>query len=64
MLCETGSKLDSDTLVDYMDCSGNLCTEYFLKNPLKIGSFGKVVEIDETYLTRKKYNRGRVIEKQ
>ena len=64
MLRETGSKLGSHTLVDYMNYFRNVCTEHFLKHPLKIGGPGKIVEIDETLLTRRKYNRGRVIEKQ
>ena len=64
MLRETGSKLGFDTLVDYMNYSRNVCTKQFLRNPLKIGSPSKVVEIDETLLTRRKNSRGRVIEKQ
>ena len=59
MLRETGSNLGSHTLVDYMDYSRNVCTEHFLRHPPKIGDSGKVVQIDETLLTR-----GRVIEKQ
>ena len=58
VLYERGSKLGSDTLVDYMDYFRNVCTEYFLRNLLKIGKPGKVLEIDETPFTRGKYNRG------
>ena len=42
----------------------DVCTECFRRHSLKIGGLGKVVEIDKMLLTRRKYNRDRVIEKQ
>ncbi|VDD92549.1 unnamed protein product [Enterobius vermicularis] len=42
----------------------DVCTEHFLKHLSKIGSPVKVLEIDETLFTRRKYNRSRVVEKQ
>ena len=60
---ETGSKLSFHTSWDYMKYFRDICTEHFRKHPLRIGSPGKVAEIYETLLTRRKYNRGRVVEK-
>ena len=62
MFRETGSKLGSHTLLH--ESFRKYCTERFLRIPLKIASADKVVEIDETFFIRRKYNRGRVIEKQ
>ena len=64
MVRETGNKLSSHTLVDYINCFRDVFTEHFRRHPLKIGGPGKVVEIVKTLLIRKKYNRGRVVEKQ
>ena len=35
--------------------------EYYLKEPIVVGGWGKTAEIDETVLTREKYDRGRRI---
>ncbi|VDD84977.1 unnamed protein product [Enterobius vermicularis] len=63
MVCERRCKLSSHTLVGYIDCFKNFCTEHLRRHLLRIGGLGKVVEIDKTLLTRRKYNRGRVVEK-
>ena len=47
-----------------MNCYRDVCAEHFRRHPLRIRGPGKVAEIDETLLTRRKYNRGRVVEKQ
>ena len=52
----------SITTVDYYSMSREVAevimSNEILKNPL--GGYGKEVEVDETYLTRRKYNVGRV----
>ena len=52
------------SLVGYIICFRKVCTEHVQRHPLKIGSPSEVVEIDKTLLMRRKYKRGRVIEKQ
>ena len=47
-----------------MKCVRDVCTKHFRRHFLRIGGPGKVVEIDKTPLTTRKYNRGRVVEKQ
>ncbi|PIO56247.1 hypothetical protein TELCIR_22354 [Teladorsagia circumcincta] len=37
----------------------DVCVEHFRRNPPIIGGFGCEVEIDETLVTKRKYNRGR-----
>ena len=64
MVCETGSQLSSHTLVVYINCFRNVCTEHFRRHPSRIRGPDKVVEIDKTLPTRRKYNSGRVVEKQ
>ena len=64
IILETGSKLSFHTLVEYMNCFRDVCTKHFRRHLVKIGGPGKVVEIDETLLSSRKYSRGRVVEKQ
>ena len=54
MLRETGSKLSFQTLVDYMNYFGNVCTEHFLRHSLETESPGMVMKIDETFFARGK----------
>jgi hypothetical protein len=37
---------------------------YFLRNPERLGGPGKVIEVDETCISRRKYNVGRLIVEQ
>jgi hypothetical protein len=39
-------------------------SSYFLRNPEQLGGHGRVVEVDETCISRRKYNRGRLIVEQ
>lgn len=61
---EDGSTVSSKTITDWGNFFRDLCTEYFIKNPVQIGGENKIVEIDETVLVRRKYNRGRVVDEQ
>jgi len=39
----------------------DICADYFLRNSEKIGGPGTIVEIDETCVSKRKYERGRLI---
>ena len=52
------------TVVDWMQFCRDVCVNYFLQNPCRIGGEGVIVEIDESLFARRKYNRGRVVEQQ
>lgn len=55
---ENGGKLANETVVDYKQYCRDICAEYFMHRPIKLGGPGAIVEIDETALTKRKYNRG------
>ena len=45
-----GSTISTRTLVDWMQFFRDVCMEYFVRNPARIGGINEVVEIDETYV--------------
>ncbi|KAI6194146.1 DDE-Tnp-IS1595 domain-containing protein [Aphelenchoides besseyi] len=49
------------TLVDYKDFLRDVCVEYFVRNPIRIGGEGCRVQIDEAFVTKRKYNKGRLV---
>ena len=48
------------TIVDWMQFCRDICVEYFVRNPMRIGGEGRIVEIDESLFAKRKYNRGRI----
>ena len=52
------------SITDWMQFCRDVCVEYFIRNPCKIGGDGKIVEIDESVIAKRKYNRGRVVRQQ
>ncbi|KAH7671583.1 hypothetical protein AAVH_42617 [Aphelenchoides avenae] len=52
--------LAEHTWVDWKQFFRDVCAEFFTENPIQIGGPGVFVEIDETFLARRKYQRGRV----
>ena len=58
---ETGSATSSATIVSYFKAFRDVCVSYFNAHPVKLGGPGKVVQINETVLTRRKFNRGQFV---
>ena len=54
----------SHTIVDWKQFCRDVCVAYFLNHPQQIGGPGRVVEIDESLFSKRKYNRGRVLPEQ
>ena len=52
------------TIVDWMQFCRDICVEYFVRNPMRIGGEGRIVEIDESLFSKRKYNRGRIVPQQ
>ena len=56
------SDKNNSTVCHYYKLSHDVCSEWFwdAENTPKLGGFGKIVEMDESYFPGKpKYNRGR-----
>lgn len=53
-----------ETVVDWLSYCREVCTLYFLKYPIVVGGFGKIVEVDEMAFVRRKYNRGHLVRTQ
>jgi len=57
---EDGSTISEEAIVDYKNFFREVCQRYFERHPVIIGGPGKVVEIDETVITKRKYHRGQL----
>ncbi|KAK9707709.1 ISXO2-like transposase domain [Popillia japonica] len=62
-ICEE-LKLSQRTAVDWASFCREVCLEYFMYRPTKLGGPGIVVEIDESKFGRRKYHKGHRIEGQ
>lgn len=54
---ENNSNLSSSTITDWKNFFRNICAFYFERHPTMIGGPGTIVEIDETVIIKRKYNR-------
>ena len=52
------------SITEWNEFYREICLSYYIKNPIKIGGPGLVVEIDETCISKRKYNRGRLVSNQ
>jgi hypothetical protein len=49
------------TICDWYNFLRNVCSHYLEVNPIRIGGIGHTVEIDESVISRRKYNVGHII---
>ena len=59
--CEFASEA---TIVDWKNFVRDICGEYFVRHPQVIEGVGRIVEIDESAWTTRKFNRGRQVSNQ
>ena len=53
-----------NTVVDWKNFCRDICAEWYIAHPVKIGGVGHIVEIDEAMFVRRKYNRGHLVREQ
>uniref|UniRef100_A0A914MMI8 Transposase n=1 Tax=Meloidogyne incognita TaxID=6306 RepID=A0A914MMI8_MELIC len=52
--------ISKQMITDWMNFFRDICAEHFIRNPVQVGGEGVLVEVDETVVVRRKYERGRV----
>uniref|UniRef100_A0A914YCJ6 Transposase n=1 Tax=Panagrolaimus superbus TaxID=310955 RepID=A0A914YCJ6_9BILA len=52
-----GTVISTRTIVDWKQFLRDICVEHLARNPVMLGGPGTIVEIDETVISRRKYNR-------
>jgi len=55
-----GSTISERTIVEWKHFYREVCMQAIVSEPILIGGPGKVVEIDETVITKRKYHRGQL----
>ena len=55
-------QISTKTAVDWYNFLCDVCAQYFVDHPVKIGGPGIELEIDESKFGRHKYNRGRYVD--
>ena len=59
--CKQELNLSKNTTVNWNNMIREVCAGFLLQHPIQVGGEGKTVEIDETVVSRRKYNRGRML---
>ena len=54
--------IEKGTAIKWYAKLRDICTWKLSQNPIKVGGISQIVQIDETVISRRKYNRGRLIE--
>jgi sugar phosphate permease len=54
------SDMSIRSLVDYYSFCREVCEVYASNHSKKLGGVGKTIELDETFITKRKYHRGRL----
>ncbi|KCZ79367.1 hypothetical protein H312_03236, partial [Anncaliia algerae PRA339] len=52
------------TIVDWKNFCREICASHFLRNPVVLGGINEIVEIDESSIVKRKYERGRLVRTQ
>ncbi|KCZ76220.1 hypothetical protein H311_02788, partial [Anncaliia algerae PRA109] len=52
------------TIVDWKNFCREICASYFLRNPVVLGGINEIVEIDESNIVKRKYERGHLVRTQ
>jgi transposase-like protein len=55
------TKLTAPTIIQWYQFYRDVCSNWLLRNHIQIGGEGVTVELDESVVARRKYNRGRLI---
>uniref|UniRef100_A0A914HGG1 Transposase n=1 Tax=Globodera rostochiensis TaxID=31243 RepID=A0A914HGG1_GLORO len=50
--------LSNRTVIDWNNFLREICSQQLLNNPIRLGGVGRVVQIDESLMARRKYHRG------
>lgn len=54
-------EIASEATVQWKQYFRDVCASYFFQHPQQVGGPGTIVEIDETCVSKRKYNRGRLV---
>lgn len=57
---DDGSTVGAHAITDFKNFFREVCQWHFAQHPVVIGGPGKVIEIDETVVTKRKYHRGQL----
>ena len=57
-------QLAKNTVIDWKQFCRDICHEYFILNPIQLGGIGRTIDIDESCIVRRKYNRGHLVREQ
>ncbi|GFO01221.1 hypothetical protein PoB_002772600 [Plakobranchus ocellatus] len=60
--CVTLTTLDKTTVIQWFQYFRDICSNWLITNPYQIGGPGLKVEIDESLVAKRKYNRGHHVE--
>ena len=63
-ICVTHLGISKKTIVDYYNFLREICSAALIQDTCMFGGPGVIVEVDETVITKRKYNRGRHIPEQ
>ena len=61
MARDDGTTISRQCIVDWRQFCRDVAVDYFEQNPKVLGGPGKTVEIDENVVTKRKYQRGRLV---